>query len=115
MVCRLTFTVDARRMAERPRFRRSFPRLVSISGIFYVVILNQATGRAMIYVLSFLRYIDILTRHEPATSNRPFRRSADLCSNGFRTGWKSGIVRRDSGSAGSRGGASESDRPGGGR
>src|ERR1035438_4398876 len=33
MVCLLTPTVAARWMADRPRFRRSVPRLVSISGI----------------------------------------------------------------------------------
>jgi hypothetical protein len=41
MVCLLTPTAAARWMADRPRLRRSFPRLVSISGILYEVILPR--------------------------------------------------------------------------
>src|ERR1035438_1332683 len=41
MVCLLTPTVAARWIADKPRFRRSVPRLVSISGIFYGAILAE--------------------------------------------------------------------------
>jgi len=53
-------TVAANWMAEIPRFRRSFPKLVSISGIRYLVIFNRGHRQV---TLSRNHYIDILTGH----------------------------------------------------
>src|SRR5712671_700234 len=45
MVCLLTPTVAASWIAERPRLRRMVPRVFSISGILYAVILSEDTSR----------------------------------------------------------------------
>src|ERR1039458_7639912 len=47
MVCLLTPTVAARWMADRPRLRRSIPRLVSISGIYVVILAGIRPGLAL--------------------------------------------------------------------
>src|ERR1039458_1732242 len=47
MVCLLTPTVAARWMADRPRLRRSVPRLVSISGIYVVILAGIRPGLAL--------------------------------------------------------------------
>src|ERR1017187_2200625 len=108
MVCLLTPTVAARWIAEKPRFCRSFPRLVSISGILLVVILSGTAGHR---ILSCMRYIDTLTRHAHRSSPFRSRHARGPLPVLLRAGWKSRIVRRDSGSAGPRGDPGESDQP----
>src|ERR1035441_8422088 len=63
-------------------------------------------------LLSFLRYIDILTRHARVSRTFRSRHARGPLRLLLRAGWKSRIVRRHSGSARSRGGPRESDQRG---
>src|ERR1035441_224446 len=58
MVCLLTPTVAARWIADRPRLRRSAPRLVSISGIFVCghSIRNGGVAHIVLHALHWYSY-----------------------------------------------------------
>src|ERR1039458_3682938 len=89
MVCLLTPAAAARWMAESPRFRRSVPRLVSISDIFSTAILSAIPAGHRI--LSCKRYIAILTRHVPAPDHSRSRHADGPLPVLLRAGGKSRI------------------------